>query len=142
MLKQKVRVVLDTNVVVSALLFENSTPGRALQKALSHTSICVTNEVLEEYRRVLSRRKFAKYVDSGARLKFLSELNLVVDLVQAKAHDSSLPLRDSSDSIFIDAALGANADCLISGDEDLLVLKPYFAIPILTAAEFLDLEIK
>jgi putative PIN family toxin of toxin-antitoxin system len=58
------RYVFDTNVIVSALIFENSKPDRVLRYALANGEVLLSLEILEELNEVLGREKFNRYVTS------------------------------------------------------------------------------
>jgi putative PIN family toxin of toxin-antitoxin system len=135
-----VRVVLDTSVLVSAALRKGSIPHQALAKALGSCLVCASTETLAELEEVLDREKFDRYLNREARREF-------VELVSRHAHffpvgnaemaAAQSPCRDPKDTQFLALALTAEADALVSSDEDLLVLNPWRGIPILTPAEFL-----
>jgi putative PIN family toxin of toxin-antitoxin system len=58
----KVKYVFDTNVLISALLFEGSKPDLVLKYALQNGEVLLSFEVIEELSEVLSRKKFRKYI--------------------------------------------------------------------------------
>jgi putative PIN family toxin of toxin-antitoxin system len=70
----RVHYDFDTNVLVSALIFENSRPGQALRHALQTGQILLSLPVLEEVNEVLSRPKFERYVTDEEREEFLEAL--------------------------------------------------------------------
>jgi putative PIN family toxin of toxin-antitoxin system len=76
------RWVFDTNVIVSALLFDNSIPGRAFFHALGSGKILQSLKTLQELQEVLSRRKFEKYVTPEERDAFLVELTRAASMVE------------------------------------------------------------
>lgn len=65
MKKSKYRVVFDTNVLVSALLFKNSKPRKAFDNALDYGEIIVSFPVLSELYKIPNRKKFDKYLTYG-----------------------------------------------------------------------------
>ena len=65
------RYVLDTNILVSAVLFEHSPPGQALRRALKRGEVLVSPSTLEELAEVLQREKFDRYVTAAEREEFL-----------------------------------------------------------------------
>src|SRR5262245_51692726 len=71
MTNPKPRYVCDTNVTVSALLFESSTPGTAFHAALKAGEILLTSATVLELRDVLSRKKFDRYLTREEREQFL-----------------------------------------------------------------------
>lgn len=132
------KVLIDTNILVSAVLNPNGTPYKAFVKAVSypnHAIICEQNIV--ELRRIFNRKFPAKI---GALESFLSCAMLVLEVVSVPSDetDSERLIRDAMDRPILRAAVNAKADILITGDKDFLessVKDP----KILTAAEFLDL---
>jgi len=70
-MSEGLRHVFDTNTLVSAVLFEHSTPGQALRQALSRGRVLLSPSTLEELAEVLQREKFARYVTAAEREEFL-----------------------------------------------------------------------
>ncbi len=127
------RVVLDTNVLVSAYL------GGKLEGIL---------QLFRQgrYRLLLSEEIFVEYLAVLKRPKFQLEqrdINSLIALLLSKGEFISIPIRleiitaDPSDNKFLEAAVAGKADVVVSGDHHLLELGSYAGIPILTAADFL-----
>jgi hypothetical protein len=134
------RVVFDSSTLVSAALRRLSTPRQALLQALDVCEVCASAETLAEVEEVLSRRKFDRYLDQEQRQAFVVKLRQEVSLFVVEYGDAAAvepPCRDATDNKFLALALAAEADAIVSSDEDLLVLHPWRGIPILTPAEFL-----
>jgi putative PIN family toxin of toxin-antitoxin system len=131
-----VRVVFDTNVIVSALLFEQSEPGRAFYRILLHGEILVSQPVIEELNDVLKRDKFNRYVHKDEREQFLKALLSETTLVDPE--EKIQECRDSKDDKFLELAACGNASYLVTGDSDLLSLHPFRGIEILSPTQFLD----
>jgi len=130
-----VRVVLDTNVLVSALLF-TGTAAEILplwQKGV--ITILLSRDVLEEYLRVLSYPKFQL---AEAEIKALIEEELLpfVTVVKPKRR-LSVVKRDPSDNKFLECALAGKAQVIVSGDKDLISIGHYRRVRIQTPAQFL-----
>ncbi|MES2164576.1 MAG: putative toxin-antitoxin system toxin component, PIN family [Pseudomonadota bacterium] len=133
------RIVLDTNVLISGLIW-NGTPGKILAAARSRRVEIVTCiELLNELSRVLSRKKFSlKLVALG-----LTVQTILSDYMSLATSVSLIPLqapvtRDPNDDIVLACALTAQADAIISGDKDLLVMHQYQTVPIWTPKEALN----
>lgn len=127
------RVVLDTNVLVSALLF-GGVPGTILQLVADGALILVTSPILlTELERVLIS-KF-DYPPTIAEL-ITTELRSLGERV-----DPTLTLnairQDPSDNRVLECAVSAQADAIVSGDRHLLILKTFRGIPILSPQAFL-----
>ena len=135
-MRTKFRVVVDTNVLISAVAFVGSIPQRALKKALLEGVLIFTKETSQEWKEVLHRPKFDRYIDKGSRIAFFFEVMTTAMMVDPKP--CSYQCRDNKDQIFLEAYEGGYADYLMSGDEDLLVLKSK-SLNILTPQEFLDI---
>ena len=129
------RLVFDTNVIVSALLLPDSVPRRAFDKALDRGTILLSLPALTELNEVFARRRFDKYLLEEERMRFLATLVKASEVVRVT--ETIDDCRDPRDNKFLELAVSGRADCLISGDEDLLALNPYRGIPVLTPKEFL-----
>lgn len=131
------RFVFDTNVIVSAVLFEHSLPGQAFYGALQRGKVLLSQAVILELNEVLSRVKFDRYVAREDRERFLVMLVREATIVEINAEVRDC--RDPKDDKFLELAVGGQATCLVTGDEDLLCMHPYRGIPILTPAAFAGL---
>jgi uncharacterized protein len=130
------RYVFDTNTLVSALLFEHSKPGCAFRQALRCGKVLVSPSTLEELAEVLQREKFDRYVTASEREEFLEAF--VERALFIESTEEIRACRDAKDDKFLELAVSGKADCIISGDNDLLILHPFRAIAIMTVAEFLE----
>lgn len=130
-----IRCLFDTNVIISAALFNRSGPGRALIWALQNGTILMSMALSEELADVLGRPRFDGYISHQEREEFLmvlldtSELVEVVDQIQA--------CRDPKDDKILELAVSGKADYIVTGDDDLLVLNPFQGISIITPTHFL-----
>ncbi|CAN5192859.1 putative toxin-antitoxin system toxin component, PIN family [soil metagenome] len=131
----KPRYVIDANAIVSAFLFERSKPGRALQLALERGVILLSESVAAELAEVLRREKFERYVIRQKREELLKAFIQEATLVEVAERIDAC--RDPRDNKYLELAVSGGADCIVSGDEDLLVLNPFRGIAILRPAEFL-----
>ena len=134
------RVILDTSTLVSAALRMGSVPDQALSKALRNFDVCVSVETLDELARVLDRKKFDRYRDRESRRAFVALIQRNAHLFAVQDEDALAvqpPCRDPKDNQFLALVLAAEADVLVSSDEDLLVLHPWRGIPIVTPEKFL-----
>ena len=129
------RVVLDTNTVVSALLFNgiSSKLVSLWQKGL--ITPLLSREVLDEYLRVLSYPKFEL---SEGEIKELIQEEILpyAEVVKPKRHWRVVQ-RDPSDNKFLECAVAGKARVIISGDKDLLSLGRHRQIRIQSPAQFL-----
>jgi len=134
-MSSRARYVFDTNTLVSALLFEHSTPGQAFRRALHQGELILSPATLEELAEVLQREKFDRYVIASEREGFLEAF--VERAVFVEPTEEIEVCRDPKDDKFLEVAVSGKADYIISGDDDLVLLNPFRTIAILTPAEFL-----
>jgi putative PIN family toxin of toxin-antitoxin system len=130
-------VVLDTNSVLSALVFPN---GRlaALREAWQQARCepLVSKATVEELVRVLTYPKFR--LDAEQQRELLGDYVSYATVVRMPAKAPRTPVcRDPSDVPFLELALAGSADFLVTGDRDLLALAARFVNPIITPAQFL-----
>ncbi|MCC5618886.1 putative toxin-antitoxin system toxin component, PIN family [Nostoc sp. CHAB 5836] len=127
--------IFDTNVLISAFLFSQSKPRQALDQAQDIGVIVLSNSVLSELKEVLYRPKFDRYLTQQTRqelLKYLIENAQFLDVIEQIDE-----CRDPKDNKYLELAVSAKAECIVTGDDDLLVLNPWRSIEILTAQDFL-----
>lgn len=130
------RFVFDTNVIVSALLLKQSIVRQAFDKAIEQGRLMVPQAVIEKLNEVLRRKGFEKYVIEDERIEFITALVREATLVEIT--DTVTECRDPKDNKFLESAVSGKATCIVSGDDDLLVLHPFRGIPVLTPRQFLD----
>jgi uncharacterized protein len=131
----KPRLVFDTNVIISAALLKRSVSRRAFDKALNEGELLTSAETIDELHEVLGRADFAKYVTEDERMEFLAVLLREATLVEVTVYVGEC--RDPRDNKFLELAVSGEAVCIVSGDQDLLVLHPFRSIPIVTPRGFL-----
>ena len=137
-MRSSLRVVLDTNLVVSAALFPDSRPGQVLDYVIEHRVLLISEATRAELIDVLSRPRFDRYLPQEDRVDMLDSL-----MRQAESIDITHRItacRDPRDDKFLELAVSGNATHIISGDQDLLALHPFRGIPILTPRSFLPDE--
>lgn len=132
------RVVLDTNVVASALLWDGN-PERLIQAAEDERLQLFTSETLiAELAGILQRPKFAtKLAEVNASpAEVVARYREIAEIVEAVPIEAA-QLRDPDDAAVLACALAARADAIASGDDDLLALGSYQGIGILSPAKCL-----
>jgi putative PIN family toxin of toxin-antitoxin system len=130
-------IVVDTSVLISALLKPHSVPAQALEVARTHFKIAVSMETLTELTKALSRDYLARYRTVDERETFLVLYSELAEIIAIAEHVTDC--RDPKDNKFLDLVLAANARILVSSDSDLLVLHPYRNIDIVTPSMFLQM---
>jgi len=96
----------------------------------------VSADTIDELNEVLKREDFARYVTEEERMEFLVVLLRESRQVEVTEHVDEC--RDPRDNKFLELAVSGNADCIVSGDQDLLVLHPFRGIPVVTPRDFLE----
>ena len=129
--------VFDTNVIISALLFNDSVPGKAFLRALNQGKILISEALVSELNRVLNRNRFNAYVTRKEREEFLASLINETYLIEIS--ETIQVCRDSKDDHVLEAAVNGKATYIVTGDSDLLILNPFRGIEIITPARFLKL---
>jgi len=135
-----VRVVADTNVLISGALWRGPSHRIIELAEAGEATLCVTEPILEELKGVLQRRKFQARLRTlrTSSEEILAGLLPLVELYQSVDASGSVPF-DPDDEMFIACAVSAGAAFIISGDTHLLRLKQYGAIRIVKPTEFLRL---
>ena len=129
------KVLIDTNILISAALSANGTPFQAYVKAVTYPNdgiVCEQN--IDEMRRIFNR-KFPNRIQAFEQFLSLALLTLEVVPTPEEELDSEQHIRDVKDRPILRAAISAGADVLLTGDKDFLesgVKNP----KIMTAAEF------
>lgn len=131
------KVLIDTNILISAALSNNGLPYQAFVKAVSypnHGVICEQN--IDEMRRIFNRKFPAKI---QALESFLSLALLTLEIVPTPIEEQEIEskIRDINDRPILRAAMSAGADILLTGDKDFIesgILNP----KVMTATEFVN----
>jgi putative PIN family toxin of toxin-antitoxin system len=130
----KLKVVFDTNVVLSAIVFRRRLDWLCAAWARGDVVPLVCRETVEELYRVLSYPKFRL---GAAERNAVAGLYLPsVEMVPTPKLRLKTPCRDPNDEIYVRLALATGADCLVTGDKDLLDGQGVWGVEILTVAEF------
>jgi uncharacterized protein len=129
------RVVIDTNVLVSAFI-NNGKPRKLLLKLLEEHTVILSSQMLAELADVLSRDKF--FVTSSQVDRFISVLVRKTKIVSV---DSSFKviLEDPDDDIVLNTALSGKADYIVTGDKHLLSLRKFEKIEVLKVNQMLEI---
>ena len=133
------KIMIDTNVLISSALNRNGTPFKAFLKAVTSPNqavICEQN--IDEMRRVFNR-KFPDKIGALESFLALSMLTLTVVPIPDKAHKYEERVRDIDDRPILRAAIAAKADIIVTGDLDLLEAELSYP-KILTPAQFLEIK--
>ena len=131
------KVVLDTNVLVSGLMFPGGVPGRIVEAWFdARFDVVSSREQLEEIARVLAYPKIRRIPGWDDRRIELFVEGLYLNTVMMQLEPATFAgLRDDSDLPILGALVSSAADIVVTGDQDLLALRNRY--PIETPAEFL-----
>jgi putative PIN family toxin of toxin-antitoxin system len=128
-----IRVVLDTNVLVSGLAYPTSVPGRIVGRwRQGGLDVVLSRYILDEMVRVLPR--LPRIALSPAEIRDLADSFLFLADIVESGPEQDATLRDQADQPVLGTLRASKADYLITGDKDLLVLADRYAI--VTPAEF------
>jgi uncharacterized protein len=130
------RVVIDTNVLISAALVPGATPSRVVAYVLQHQRLLFSEQTFEELSTRLHRPKFDRYLSLDDRKLLLHDFNAAAEWVTLDAVSSFS--RDRDDDKFVQTALSGGARWLVSGDADLLCLGSVQSVQIMTPAQALS----
>ncbi len=132
-----IRVVLDTNVLISALLFKGELSRLARLWQEGKIVPLISKETFDELRAVLEYPKFSL---SRAEIKSLIENETLpfFEVVNVSKHVRGA-FRDPEDDKFISCAISAKADFIVTGDKDLSDLKEYQSVRIIQASNFIKM---
>ena len=131
------RIVFDTKVLVSALMFPRSVPRQAFNLAYSTGKILASTATTLELEEVLSRKKFEKYFSMEERIQFVARFFADAEIIEIKEQITAC--RDRKDDKFLELAVNGKADYIITGDQDLLVLHPFQNIVIISVSDYLKI---
>ena len=128
------RILIDTNILISGLYF-HGLPKKLLREIdLEKFNLCVNEEIISEYTEKIDNKfSKSKYIlDKDLREKIFSSFKNFNKISDLKI------CRDPDDDKFINCAIDAKAIYIVSGDNDLLTIKNFAGIEIVTAREFYD----
>jgi uncharacterized protein len=129
-----VKVVFDTNVLVSALVFPGGRGEAALQRIVEERDrLLLSRPILDELLGILAR-KFARDAEALSQAAvFLTELSLLIRPRQ-RLH----VVKDDPDNRILECAVAGDADIIVTGDRALLALREYKGVRIITLRDFLE----
>ena len=130
------KLVIDTNILISAALSSQGAPARLVRYALAQHRLVFSQPTFDELRTRMYRPKFDRYISLESRERLLHDFNACAHWVDIG--EPALYCRDRDDDKFIETALVAQAPYLISGDNDLLQTGELTALKIISAQQALD----
>lgn len=130
------KLVIDTNILISAALSAQGAPAKLVRLALAHHRLVFSQATLSELRTRIYRPKFDRYISLESRERLLHDFNASAFWVDAG--EPAVYCRDRDDDHFIEAALKAQAHYLVSGDKDLLEAPAVAGLRIVSVHQALD----
>ncbi|MBU0717333.1 MAG: putative toxin-antitoxin system toxin component, PIN family [Planctomycetes bacterium] len=131
------RVVCDTNVIISAMLLPLSVPRQAINRALREGRLLISAATTAELDEVIRRPRFDKYVSEEERIEFLTALVHEAELVNVV--ETVTDCRDPRNNKFLELAVSGRATHIVTGDSDLLAIHPFRGISVVSPSSFLTL---
>ncbi len=128
-------IVVDASTLVSATFRRGSVPDLAVRHALRTGRIAMSDPVMTEFLDVLYRPRLARYINPELRADLLGQLRAGATLFVPTVRVADC--RDAKDNKYLELALAAGAETIVSSDDDLLVLAPWCGMRILTPAAYL-----
>ena len=133
------KIVIDSNIFVSSFFWKGN-PRRIFDRVIDgFDELFIANDILEEIREVLSRDKF------DAETKEIDDyIKIIENYSQKIVHNNIMEnvSRDMDDNKIVKCGLEGNVEYIITGDKDLLDLKEYRSIKIVTPKEYLEITEK
>jgi putative PIN family toxin of toxin-antitoxin system len=130
------KIVLDTNILISAIVFGGKPRGVLEATIKGQIKLVLTEEIIEEMRRVLEGKKF-QFPGEITDL-IVHEIESLVEIVKPKERLTVIE-NDPEDNRVLECAQESKADYIVSGDFHLLGIKEFAGTKILTPGEFLDI---
>lgn len=134
-MKSRLRIVFDTNALISAAILPNSVSNEALTIAVEHFDILTSKEAWQEFDTRVQKPKLFHYFGTvPKRDDVVSFVNQA--LIHIQVQSTVLDCADTDDNKFLALALDGDASILVTGDQDLLVLHPWRNVHIMRSGEF------
>lgn len=127
------RVVIDTNIWISFLIGKSLT-GLSDEIISGRITVLFSDELFAELIEVLQRPKFKKYFNATAIEKLIILLYDRVEWIEISQY--FYDCRDKKDNFLLDLSVSGHADYLVTGDDDLLILNPFYGIEIVSYQTF------
>jgi putative PIN family toxin of toxin-antitoxin system len=129
------RLVLDTNVLVSAVMTPEGKARACFEVAFERGRLLLSTSTRGELIDVLYRPELQRYISNRDRAEILARIEVQSESVVVEERIEAC--QDPKDNKFLEVAVSGPTDFIVTGDEDLLALHPFRGIPILTPAAFL-----
>jgi putative PIN family toxin of toxin-antitoxin system len=131
-------IVFDASTLVSATFRRDGVPAHAVRAALQSNRLAVSEATMAELLDVLARPRLARFLDPALRDELLGQLDALA--IFFSPTEPVAECRDAKDDKYLELALAAGADVIVSSDDDLLVLHPWRGVRVLRPADYLAEE--
>ncbi len=129
------RLILDTNILVSAFVFKSENANIVVRHAAKKHTLLFSESTFKELKSTLLKPKFAELVELPTISNFIINLVRIGEFIELA--EKITVCRDPKDNKFLELAVAGNADCIVTGDKDLLVLNLFRGIKIISPSDFL-----
>lgn len=130
------KIVLDTNVLISWVFGRGITINRLVGEVLTTHHLFTCDEILAELKEKMVSPRLQKFIEPEKAAALFQRY--AAKATKLEVSNSVRVCRDPDDDIILALAIAAEADVIISGDNDLLVLHPYHDVSIVTPSAFVD----
>lgn len=132
------RVVPDTNILISAEISAQGASGRLLDRVIEVHDVILSSPILDELTEVLS----SKFRYDDLRIsRVIAHILADAEIVEPVTFETQI-CRDPDDDAILGAAVAGNADCIVTGDNDLLVLERFRGVDIIAPFDFARYEVE
>lgn len=132
----KPRIICDTNILISYMLKPSAGISQMVDTALGTGSLLLSQDTFDELKNVTLRFAQRGFINGRESSEFLGSIVEVAQWVKILEHVKAC--RDPKDDKFLELAINGQAEYLITGDKDLLVLHPFRETKILSSKDFID----
>jgi putative PIN family toxin of toxin-antitoxin system len=124
------KAVLDTNILVSSFILSGK-PRRLLTEiARKRITLVTSEEILDEFMKAARRKRISRYTAEGQAERFVEIISRIAEIVEVKSK-LKVVKEDATDDKVVNAALDAQADWIVTGDQHLLKLKEFRGVQII-----------
>lgn len=128
-------IVIDASTLIGAAISRGGIPDRAIRHDFETDAVAMSEATVAELLSVFSRPRLARFIDPDRRDEMLALLDAYGVFFAPAEHVTDC--RDPKDNKYLELALAAGAETIISSDADLLVLHPWRGVRILRPADYL-----
>lgn len=132
------RVALDTNVLVSALIKSGKPRELIFELTEKKIQVVASRNILEEFLKITDDSRIRRYVDEDDTIAFLRAVGSIASIIGVRSRFKVIK-EDPDDDVVLRTAHDGRADYILSGDKHLLSLKEFRGIKIVTVSRMLEI---